>query len=385
MKKNKLMRIASVLLVATLLSTSVISGTFAKYVTTDEAQDAARVAKFGVVASVIGDLYGQTYLASDNDEMSEWGLHTPTVSINSTTEGDVVAPGTKNTKGMNFAITGAPEVSTAVHFDYTEDGAGKDNHPSTITLGNYSFGVLTEYRGSKSDDIKNDFFIAVENGSTIGTDILSFRQITDSDTFASVKDLKWYDIKDKNAANGSQYQPMVYSWTLHAAGSTLGTGMHGVGQSGQGDGNIFAAYSAISGIFEGATFDPNASNAISANLTWAWEFGDKWKDEEATENYTNEDKMDTILGDMIALASSDSSPDYYIVVLNATTTNYDLVKYKSVACFEGYANFVTVAYDAKAEYNGPAFINKNGIVLNTNTLAVLTEFFGARIIVEQVD
>ena len=54
MKKNKVMRFASLLLIATLLTTSVISGTFAKYTTSDSAQDTARVAKFGVVAAIAG-------------------------------------------------------------------------------------------------------------------------------------------------------------------------------------------------------------------------------------------------------------------------------------------------------------------------------------------
>ena len=44
MKKNKMMRIASVLLVAVLLSTSAISGTYAKYVSTSTGTDSARVA-----------------------------------------------------------------------------------------------------------------------------------------------------------------------------------------------------------------------------------------------------------------------------------------------------------------------------------------------------
>ena len=43
MKKNKMMRLASFLLIAVLLTTSVISGTFAKYVTTDAQWDSARV------------------------------------------------------------------------------------------------------------------------------------------------------------------------------------------------------------------------------------------------------------------------------------------------------------------------------------------------------
>ena len=44
MKTNKMMRIASVLLVAVLLTTCVISGTFAKYTTTVSATSTANVA-----------------------------------------------------------------------------------------------------------------------------------------------------------------------------------------------------------------------------------------------------------------------------------------------------------------------------------------------------
>ena len=48
MRKNKMMRLASGLLVAVLLTTCTISGTFAKYVTSAKADSSARVAKFGV-------------------------------------------------------------------------------------------------------------------------------------------------------------------------------------------------------------------------------------------------------------------------------------------------------------------------------------------------
>ena len=54
MKKNKMMRLASAMMVLTLMSTSVISGTFAKYVTKGEATDKARVAKWGVEVIVEG-------------------------------------------------------------------------------------------------------------------------------------------------------------------------------------------------------------------------------------------------------------------------------------------------------------------------------------------
>ena len=57
MKKNKMMRLASAVLVCTLLTTSVISGTFAKYTSTSSASDNARVAKWGVTLAANGLLY----------------------------------------------------------------------------------------------------------------------------------------------------------------------------------------------------------------------------------------------------------------------------------------------------------------------------------------
>lgn len=47
MKKNRMMRLASILLVCVLLTTSVISGTFAKYTTSNNASAQARVAYWG--------------------------------------------------------------------------------------------------------------------------------------------------------------------------------------------------------------------------------------------------------------------------------------------------------------------------------------------------
>ena len=53
------MRTASGLMIAALLTTSMISGTFAKYTTADAAQDSARAAKWGVNLGISGSLYGE--------------------------------------------------------------------------------------------------------------------------------------------------------------------------------------------------------------------------------------------------------------------------------------------------------------------------------------
>ena len=54
MKKNKFMRLASVMLMLCLITTCAISGTFAKYTTSATATDTARVAKWGVKVVVTG-------------------------------------------------------------------------------------------------------------------------------------------------------------------------------------------------------------------------------------------------------------------------------------------------------------------------------------------
>ncbi len=112
MKKNKMMRLASILLVLTLLSTCAISGTFAKYVTSDSATDTARVAKWGVTASITNDPMFSTTYASDTSG------YTDNTVVSSGSE-KLVAPGTKNDTGVSFTIGGAPEVAVKVEAVFT--------------------------------------------------------------------------------------------------------------------------------------------------------------------------------------------------------------------------------------------------------------------------
>ena len=109
MKTNTMMRVASVLLVAVLLSTCVISGTFAKYVTSADANDSARVAKWGVtVAASTGASFADTYENGDD-----------TITVKA--DQKVVAPGTSSEDvdgDVTFTISGTPEVATKVEIDF---------------------------------------------------------------------------------------------------------------------------------------------------------------------------------------------------------------------------------------------------------------------------
>lgn len=116
MKKNMFLRVASVLLVLTLLSTCAISGTFAKYVTTDSNTDTARVAKWGVTITANGTAFQNAYEFGTNDPAASAGLGA--YSVVSSDSKNVVAPGTSYNVA-NATIAGSPEVAVRVTYDST--------------------------------------------------------------------------------------------------------------------------------------------------------------------------------------------------------------------------------------------------------------------------
>lgn len=116
-KANKPLRAAGILLLATMLTTCMTAGTFAKYTTSASGSDSARVAKFGVITQVDGTLFGEEYASyTDGDQPIGYSADTKTgtVQVNAQGTNDVVAPGTKNDTGLAVAVTGTPEVDVQV-------------------------------------------------------------------------------------------------------------------------------------------------------------------------------------------------------------------------------------------------------------------------------
>ena len=120
MKKNKMMRLAAVLMVAVLMTTCAISGTFAKYITQANVEDSARVAKWGVQVTATGSLFETQYANDGEVEKDEANQDIAfTVVSSSSTGDDVVAPGTFKNNGLEFNITGTPEVAVNIDFAIT--------------------------------------------------------------------------------------------------------------------------------------------------------------------------------------------------------------------------------------------------------------------------
>lgn len=185
MKKNKMMRLASSLLVAVLLTSSVISGTFAKYVTSDSAQDSARVAQFGVKITADGHLFENTYAEKTTDT---GGVDKLTVKSSD----KVVAPGTNNSdKAFTFSITGAPEVDVKVTVDFkiNDDvflAVGNYNNPTTDKVETTSVtkeyhpikytlkkdgAVVTDFDGLTATDFETKFETLFNKSYDSGTDL----------------------------------------------------------------------------------------------------------------------------------------------------------------------------------------------------------------------
>lgn len=142
MKRIKTMRIASVLLVFVLLTTCVVSGTFAKYVTSGEASDSVSVAKWGVTISAnTGTTITTTEVGGANEE-----------HITSSTGSVKLAPGSEVKTLADLTISGTPEVAVNV------------NYVAELTLNNWTIDTDTYYCPLEFD----------VNGTIIkGTDFIS--------------------------------------------------------------------------------------------------------------------------------------------------------------------------------------------------------------------
>lgn len=136
-KHSALMRASGILLVLTLGTSCFVGGTFAKYVTEKEANDSARVAKWGVTVKFENPDFFSTAYGKDDVNVESW---TAQVDIDGDGEKDVVsvwnngssddmnliAPGTKKEFG-GIRIDGTPEVTVNVKTVATVDLGDEDD------------------------------------------------------------------------------------------------------------------------------------------------------------------------------------------------------------------------------------------------------------------
>ena len=203
MKKNWTLKAAGILLALTLITSCFVGGTFAKYVTSSEAAETARVAKFGVHAFVsTGDLFKTQYTTDDSGKKANI-----TYSVDSNGSGDLVAPGTKSDGALNVTVLGTPEVAVNVAFelDITGDvflnaGTYRDFTTTELTTDgkNASFSLAEDYypivftlKNSKNEILKSGTLSEIKEylEDTLSQDIAPNTNLTT--VFTDALQLTW--------------------------------------------------------------------------------------------------------------------------------------------------------------------------------------------------
>lgn len=237
MKKNMFLRVASVLLVLTLLSTCAISGTFAKYVTSASIDNqSARVAKWGVqVSANATNTFYQGYGAGDAGVTANETGTTVWAAEN------VVAPGTKSGEGVSFSITGTPEVAVNVDVEMT---VTKD-----VFLKQQTDMYLDWTTGNNTTD---KFNLAADYEPVV----FSLKQGGTEKASGTLEDIKTYlDSISKEYAAGTELSTVFGSFTL--------TWAWAIETNNQADTLLGQL---ASGIDDGSTYASNYSTAIDFKI-----------------------------------------------------------------------------------------------------------------------
>lgn len=284
MKKNRAMRTACLLLVACLLSCSMMGATLAKYTTQDAASDNARVAKWGVALQVIGNLYGESYqdkiVANDADGIA-------VQSINYADDKDfVVAPGTEVEEGFHISLTGTPEVATQTHVKI---------EAQNIFLKPNEYGLMVEVPEGAVDAENFEYLgdLYVEDG---GSYTLA-EEFADGATYFTLED-------EVNTSDLGIYYPVVYK----LEGDTTYTGDDSKDTINEMAAQIAALFGSATPSVDNSTntttyvvtsdikpVNTNLDTEFKADdlkITWAWAFNGETSGDSASV----EDKADTILG-----------------------------------------------------------------------------------------
>lgn len=291
MKKNKMMRAASVMLVATLATTCAFSGAMAKYVVSDGVTDQARVAKWGVILQAAGNLYGDTYIDTQvaNDDTS---LTVQAYNGTGAEGDDVVAPGTNSGDPFSISLKGKPEVD------------GKINtviKTQNIFLKTGTYGQMVKLPENA---------VTEANFNEMG-DLytLSGTTYTKATTYAASTD--YYTLEDE-VTLGDDYFPVIYTLTGDDASTTMNTGTFGADSLAAAAQKLAdklngSAVSATNGadadagkkiytienkVFESNTDLATAFKMSGVKLTWAWAFEQGADDAAKAVN----NGADTILG-----------------------------------------------------------------------------------------
>lgn len=308
MKKNKMMRIASILMVATLITTCAISGTFAKYITQAEGADQARVAKWGIVLGMKADGFFKTEYETD-ETAEKYGYKGLSVKSDGSDKLGLVAPGTTGA-GFEATVKGAPEVATryileipAGWADVVLPAGTYTDYTKLVKADDGTYGYTGTFTLEKDyAPVKWDITVSKGNGTPI-----SLTQVAQSKPeLAAAMGGNEYGFSATNAvAIVKQFKSQLEDLIL-----TMVSGAQNPSFDVDDDGNIILSLD----------FEPNKEMDFTFKLAWGWQFTDAKEQTEITLN----DKADTYLGNVIADAlSADNVEDITSEEYDEVSVNID--------------------------------------------------------------
>jgi len=319
MKKNKMMRIASILMVATLITTCAISGTFAKYVTKAEAQDNARVAKWGIIISTEYTKAFDTQYKTHEKSTETFKAYEGEYSVISSNEDKLVAPGTSSEDlgGLSAKLTGTPEVATRYsliisnwtdvvlpkgtdYVDYTELVANKDGKYGYFN----TFDLDADYT-----PVKWDINITNSNNKTVGLLSEAAKKLG-----VEVAELQEAGLNGFSVSEAKEIMKN-YKTDLEELLPTLVSGASNPQIVVADDGTVTLSMD----------FDPNTEMDYTFELAWAWAFEGPMISLSSPSASTvfdaaTVDKADTYLGNIAAEVEDIVVPEGASIKIGATLT-----------------------------------------------------------------
>ena len=204
-KKNRLFKLMSAALVIAAMTTCMLSGTLAAYVSTARGYDSARVVKWGFDDGVIAlDLFDAEY-----------------TNVASVGGSDVIAPGTTKSGTFEFAYEQpgvAPEVAYSFRIDVSGECADEIKKNKAITFSLDGDTYETDDEGSAYDKLVDA--IKALSGDESGTKDYAAGELPDEFANASSHTIGWewatkshatYEVEAGSVSEGFKAQYMKYN------------------------------------------------------------------------------------------------------------------------------------------------------------------------------
>lgn len=173
--KKLILKLSVLVMILTLVTLPLVSGTYAKYATEASATDSARVAKWGVTVALTGDAFQTSYLTNGEVlDVNDDAILSSVVSSIPDPE-NLVAPGTSGVFG-GVDIAGTPEVAVTITKNATLTltgwNLGADFYcPIVITVNGTAFSGLSYATAVDFEDAVESAIEAANGNYQANTDL----------------------------------------------------------------------------------------------------------------------------------------------------------------------------------------------------------------------